>query len=386
MSEKILLLGSGELGLELTNAFKELGKEVVAVDNYANAPAMQVADHSEVANLSDPKALKALVSQYKPDIIIPEKETVNAASLQEFEKQGLFVPPGAKAHEFATNRKAMRHLAAKVLKLRTPNYLYASNLDELILCVSRIGIPCMVKSLNSSSGKGQSLIKEQTDIEPAWLAASRQSGENKLMLVEQYISFESEITLLAITQKSGPTLFCPPIGHLQKRGAYQESWQPALVAAHQLEEVKEMAQKITWALGGPGLWGVEFFLTTEKVYFNEVSPRPHDTGLVTLAGTQNLNQFQLYVKAILGQPIPDINLEKAGASAVILTESSDTAPQYRGLEAVKEIPNAEVKIFGKPKTRPYRRMGVAFTHGDKEEDMTKLRKRAREVAKAVRVE
>lgn len=385
MTEKVLLLGSGELGKKLTFAYQELGRQVIAVGHYANAPAMQVADGFEVADMTDSSILDAIVKKHKPDYIIPETEEVHSECLKIYEQRGIKVAPSAKANQMATNRRAMRHLAAKVLKLRTPNYLYASNLDELIFCVKRLGLPCLVKSLTSSSGKGQSLIKESTDIEVAWNAATRESPGDRLVMVEQHIPFESEITLLTVTQKEGPTLFCPPIGHRQTRGDYQESWQPAKVKPEQLEAAQQMARKITWAMGGAGLWGVEFFLTADKVYFSEVGPRPHDTGLVTLAGTQNLDQFQLHAMATLGLPIPEVTLERAGASAVILTESSDTKPTYTGLDKVKEMPDTDFRIFGKPLTRPYRRMGVALAHGKPDDDMQKIRERARQAADTVKV-
>ncbi len=385
MPAKVLLLGAGELGKEITLACQELGHHVIAADHYEGAPAMQVADSWELCDLQDGEALTLIANKYQPDIIVPELEAVHQDCLKTFEQKGMQVVPSAKACEQTTNRKASRHLAAKVLKLRTPNYLYASTFDELIICVKRIGLPCMVKSLTSSSGKGQSLIKENTDIEIAWEAATAESGTNQQILVEQYIPFESEITLLSVTQKAGPTLFCPIIGHRQLRGDYQESWQPAAIKPEQLEEAREMAQKITWALGGAGVWGVEFFLTKDKVYFNEVSPRPHDTGLVTLAGTQNYNQFQLHARAIFGEPIEEISLKQAGASAVILTEASGTTPEYRGLKEVQDIPYSSVHIFGKPSTRPYRRMGVALAYGDADGDIDKIRQRARDIAKAVKV-
>ena len=385
MPAKVLLLGAGELGKEITLACQELGHHVIATDRYEGAPAMQVADEWVISDLQNGEVLDRLIKKYEPDVIVPELEAIHIECLKIHERKGVQIVPSAKACELTTNRKATRHLAAKVLGLRTPNYLYASNLDELIFCVKRIGLPCVVKSLTSSSGKGQSLIKESTDIELAWEAASEESKQTSMILVEEYIPFESEITLLTVTQKGGPTLFCPPIGHRQLRGDYQESWQPAAIKAAQLEEAKEMAQKITWALGGAGIWGVEFFLTEDKVYFNELSPRPHDTGLVTLAGTQNYNQFQLHARAIFGQPIPEVSLLQAGASAVILTESVGTTPEYKGLEEVKDIPYSSVSIFGKPSTRPYRRMGVALAHGDAAGDIDKIRQRAREIARAVEV-
>jgi len=269
------------------------------------------------------------------------------------------------------------------VKLLSLHSFYALTLGKFNFGVNRIWLPFVVKSLTSSAVKGQALIKESTDMEIAWEAATDESSETNFILVEQYIPFDQEITLLCVSQKTGPTLFCPAIGHKQVRGDYQESWQPAQIKPEQLAEAKEMAQKITWALGGAGLWGVEFFLTEDKVYFNEVSPRPHDTGLVTLAGTQEYNQFQLHTRAIFGQAIPEITLQQAGASAVILTEASGTRPVYRGFEEVKNIPYSHVNIFGKPTTRPYRRMGVALAYGDASGDVDKIRKRARDIARAI---
>lgn len=383
MTKIVLLLGSGELGKELTIAYQKLGLQVIAVDRYRDAPAMQVADAFEVIDMMDSTALDAIIKRYTPHYIVPEVEEVQC--LNAYEQQGMVVVPSAKANEMATNRKAMRHLAAKVLKLRTPNYLYASNLDELIFCTKRIGFPCIVKSLTSSSGKGQSLIKESTDIEVAWNAASRESQEGSGVIVEQYIPFDIEITLLTITQKEGPTLFCPPIGHRQQRGDYQESWQPAAICPEQLKKAQQMAKEITETLGGTGIWGVEFFLKDDDIFFSEVAPHPHDTGLVTLAGTQNIDQFELHARASLGLPITDVELQKAGASAVILTEASDTKPTYSGLSSVEAMEDTTIKIFGKPLTLLYRRMGVALASGAVDHDMDALRERARQAADMIEV-
>ena len=372
MIKKVLLLGSGELGRELTIAYQNLGLEVIAVGRYENAPAMQIANQT-------------VVKQHQPDYIVPEIENIHLECLHAYDRKGIAIIPSLKAVELATNRKAMRHLAAKVLKLRTPNYLYASNLDELIFCVQRIGLPCVVKSLSSSSGKGQSLIRESTDIEQAWQSAARASRESKRVIVEQYIPFDMEITLLTVTQKNGHTLFCPPIGHRQQRGDYQESWQPALIDPTLLERAQQMAQKITSALGGTGLWGVEFFLKDKEIYFSEVAARPHDTGLVTLAGTQSMDQFELHARASLGLALEEVKLEKSGASAVILTEASNTKPEYTGVEQAEAMENTTVKIFGKPQTVPYRRMGVALTSGPADTDTDILRARVYKAASMVEV-
>ena len=385
MHKKILLLGAGELGKEFVIACQRLGQHVIAVDSYDQAPAMQVAHQSEVIDMLNAEELDRIVAKHKPDLIVPEIEAIRTERLYEYEKQGIQVVPSAKAANFTMNRKSIRDLAAKELRVKTPDFLYASSLDELIISVNKIGLPCVIKPLMSSSGKGQSVIKSITDIELAWSAASKGRGDSgSKVIVEEFIAFESEITILTVTQKNGETLFCAPIGHRQERGDYMESWQPAPINKGQLQRAQKIAQKVTAALGGAGIWGVEFFLTKDDVYFSELSPRPHDTGMVTLAGTQNFNQFELHARAVLGLPIPEIKLERNGASAVILTESAGTEPVYSGLEEAASFPDSDFRIFGKPVTRPFRRMGVALAYG-KDESTDELRARATEVAKAIRV-
>lgn len=313
MQKKILLLGSGELGKELGIALQRLGQYVIAVDSYAGAPAMQVAHTSEVINMLDGAALDAIVAKHKPDLIVPEIEAIRTERFYDYEKQGITVVPSAKAANFTMNRKAIRDLAAKELGLRTAKYQYATTLDAFTKAVKEIGIPCVVKPLMSSSGKGQSVVKTETDVEKSWNYAMEGSrGDYKEVIIEEFIKFNSEITLLTVTQKNGNTLFCPPIGHRQERGDYQESWQPCAISDADLKDAQDMAAKVTNALTGAGIWGVEFFVTDKGVYFSELSPRPHDTGMVTLAGTQNLSEFELHARAILGMPIPEITLERAG--------------------------------------------------------------------------
>lgn len=360
---KILLLGSGELGKEFVIAAQRIGQTVIAVDSYENAPAMQVAHGFEVINMLDGNALDAIVAKHQPDFIVPEIEAIRTERFYDYEQQGITVVPSAKAANFTMNRKAIRDLAAKELGLRTANYRYATSAEELRKAVSEVGIPCVVKPLMSSSGKGQSTIKTESDIEKAWNYAEEGSrGDIIEVIVEAFVNFNSEITLLTVTQNNNPTLFCAPIGHRQERGDYQESWQPAIVSDKDLFEAQDMAEKITEALGGAGLFGVEFFLTDEGVYFSELSPRPHDTGMVTLAGTQNFNEFELHLRAVLSLPIFEITLEKAGASAVILASGDSANPTYTGISEIASLPKTDFRIFGKPTSRPYRRMGVVLTN------------------------
>ncbi|MFN6039155.1 MAG: formate-dependent phosphoribosylglycinamide formyltransferase [Bacteroidota bacterium] len=373
MKKKIMLLGSGELGKELVISLQRYGQYVIAVDSYENAPAMQVAHAYEVINMLDGTELDRIVAKHKPDLIVPEIEAIRTERFYEYEQQGIQVVPSAKAANFTMNRKAIRDLAAKDLGLRTAPYRYAVSLGEFKSAVKEIGIPCVVKPLMSSSGKGQSVIKTEADIEKSWdYAMSGSRGDYKEVIVEGFIKFHTEITLLTVTQKNGPTLFCPPIGHRQERGDYQESWQPCAMSEHDLTEAQDMAEKVTRALGGAGIWGVEFFLTDEGVYFSELSPRPHDTGMVTLAGTQTFSEFELHARAILGYPIPEIKLLRPGASAVLLAEKEGPEPEYKGIEEVLTHNGTDIRIFGKPTMRPYRRMGVVLTYGelgDKVEDI-----------------
>ena len=358
-----MLLGSGELGKEFTIAAQRIGQTVIAVDSYENAPAMQVANSFEVINMLDGTALDAIVAKHQPDFIVPEIEAIRTERFYDYEKQGITVVPSAKAANFTMNRKAIRDLAAKELGLKTAQYQYATTAEELQKAVEIVGIPCVVKPLMSSSGKGQSTIKSASDIEKAWEYALEGSrGDVVEVIVEAFVDFNSEITLLTVTQNNNPTLFCAPIGHRQERGDYQESWQPAVISERDLYEAQDMAEKITEALGGAGIFGVEFFIADDGVYFSELSPRPHDTGMVTLAGTQNFNQFELHLRAILGFPIFEIKLEKAGASAVILAEKEAQNVTYSGFEKIAALPKTDFRIFGKKTSRPYRRMGVALTH------------------------
>lgn len=387
MTNKILLLGSGELGKEFTIAAKRLGQYVIAVDSYDNAPAMQVADQREVINMLDGDSLDRIVERHKPDIIVPEIEAIRTERFYDYEQNGIQVVPSAKAANFTMNRKAIRDLASKELGINTAKYEYASSLEELQNAIQRIGLPCVIKPLMSSSGKGQSMIKSESEIETAWKNATEKGrGDYSEVIIEEFIKFESEITLLTVTQKNGETLFCPPIGHRQERGDYQESWQPASISVDQLSIAQSMAERVTKALTGFGIWGVEFFLGKDEVYFSELSPRPHDTGMVTLAGTQNFNEFELHLRAILGLPINEITLERAGASAVILSENEISQnPAYSGIEKALSFKNSDVKIFGKPSARVYRRMGVALTWGEKNESTGELRQKAKSIAGKIKI-
>jgi phosphoribosylglycinamide formyltransferase 2 len=386
MNYKILLLGSGELGKEFVIAAQRIGQTIVAVDSYENAPAMQVADSFEVINMLDGDALDRIVAKHQPDFIVPEIEAIRTERFYDYEQQGITVVPSAKAANFTMNRKAIRDLAAKELGLRTANYRYATTADELTKAVVEVGMPCVAKPLMSSSGKGQSTIKTESDIEKAWRYAVEGSrGDVVEVIVEAFVNFKSEITLLTVTQNGNPTLFCPPIGHRQERGDYQESWQPAYISDEALTEAKKMAAKVTEALGGAGLFGVEFFLTDEGVYFSELSPRPHDTGMVTLAGTQNFNEFELHLRAILSLPIFEITLEKAGASAVILSSENSNNPTFSGLEKISALPQTDFRIFGKPTSRPYRRMGVALTYDTVDSPIENVINAAKKAASLVTV-
>lgn len=383
---KILLLGSGELGKEVVIELQRLGQYVIAVDSYLGAPAMQVAHEREVINMLDGDALDKIVAKHKPDLIVPEIEAIRTERFYDYEKQGMTVVPSARAANFTMNRKAIRDLAARELKLRTANYQYANTLEEFTKAVKAVGIPCVVKPLMSSSGKGQSVVKAENDIEKSWNYAIQGSrGDYKEVIVEEFIKFDSEITLLTVTQRNGKTLFCPPIGHRQERGDYQESWQPCAISDKDLKEAQEMADKVTRALTGAGLWGVEFFLTDKGVYFSELSPRPHDTGMVTLAGTQNMSEFELHAKAILGLPIPEITLERKGASAVVLASAEGKNPTYAGADVVLANAKTNVRVFNKPTTRPYRRMAVVLTYDNLQSNVEEVKNRAIELSKKITV-
>ena len=385
MRNKILLLGSGELGKEFVIAMQRLGQYIIAVDNYKNAPAMQVAHEFEVIDMLNGFELDKIVDKHKPDFIVPEIESIRTERFYDYEKQGYNVIPSAKAANFTMNRKSIRDLAFKDLGLKTAKYKYAKSYDELVKGVEYTGIPCVVKPLMSSSGKGQSVIKDKLDIKEAWTMALKGSrGDLMEVIVEEFISFDYEITLLTLTQNNNNTLFCPPIGHRQERGDYQESWQPMKMEDSHLKTAQEMADKITKALGGSGIWGVEFFIKNDTVYFSELSPRPHDTGMVTLAGTQNFSEFELHARAILGIPITSIPLIQNGASAVVLAKDNNTNyPIISGLNEAAKFKNTDFKIFGKPNTRKYRRMAVALSFG--KEDTPILVQKAKEVATKIKV-
>lgn len=384
--KKIMLLGSGELGKEFVIAAKRLGQYVIAVDSYNDAPAQQVADEREVINMLDGSALDAIVAKHKPDIIVPEIEAIRTERFYDYEKDGIQVVPSSRAANFTMNRKAIRDLAAKELGLKTANYRYATTLEELETAVKEVGIPCVVKPLMSSSGKGQSTIKNQDEIEKAWnYSQSGKRGDIAEVIVEAFVKFHTEITLLTVTQKNGETLFCPPIGHRQERGDYQESWQPCVMSDAHLQEAQQIAAQVTRSLTGAGIWGVEFFLADDGVYFSELSPRPHDTGMVTLAGTQNLSEFELHARAVLGLPIPEIVLLKAGASAVVLAEKEGKHPKYIGVEEAIKDPQTDIRIFGKPTTRPYRRMAVVLTYDEVGSDVNAVKQKAIDLAKKVKV-
>jgi phosphoribosylglycinamide formyltransferase 2 len=384
--KKVMLLGSGELGKEVVIALQRLGQQVIAVDSYAGAPAMQVAHYSEVINMLDGEALDALVAKHQPDLIVPEIEAIRTERFYDYEKQGITVVPSARAANFTMNRKAIRDLASRELGLRTAKYCYADTLEAFRIGVLDIGIPCVVKPLMSSSGKGQSVLRSESDIEKAWQYAMDGSrGDYKEVIIEEFIKFESEITLLTVTQKNGPTLFCPPIGHRQERGDYQESWQPCAISEKDLSEAQVMAEKVTAALTGQGIWGIEFFLTEKGVYFSELSPRPHDTGMVTLANTQNYNEFELHARAILHLPIPSIDLLRSGASAVLLASEESAQPDYEGIASALAEGGTDVKIFNKPSARPYRRMGVLVCNDEKTVSAEVVRDKAMRLAKSIRI-
>jgi len=386
MQKKVMLLGSGELGKEVVIALQRLGQYVIAVDSYADAPAMQVAHTFEVINMLDGEALDKIVAKHKPDLIVPEIEAIRTERFYDYEKQGITVVPSAKAANFTMNRKAIRDLASKQLGLRTANYAYATTLEDFKKAILVIGIPCVVKPLMSSSGKGQSVVKSEADLEKSWNYAIEGSrGDYKEVIVEEFIKFDSEITLLTVTQKNGPTLFCAPIGHRQERGDYQESWQPCSVSDKDLKEAQEMAEKVTRELTGSGIWGIEFFLTAKGIYFSELSPRPHDTGMVTLANTQNYNEFELHARAILGLPIPNIELIKQGASAVVLASKEGGRPDFKGIEEVLANKNTDVKIFNKPTTRPYRRMAVVLCNDTLNADVVKTKEKAMALSKKIEI-
>ncbi|MDF5728268.1 MAG: formate-dependent phosphoribosylglycinamide formyltransferase [Rhizonema sp. PD38] len=382
LPQKLMLLGSGELGKEFVIAAQRLGNYVIAVDRYANAPAMQVADCCDVISMLSADDLETIVTKHQPDFIIPEIEAIRTEKLLEFEQKGFTVIPTAAATNYTMNRDRIRNLAHDKLGIRTAKYAYAIALEELIAVSLEIGFPNVVKPVMSSSGKGQSVVKDKSEVEKAWLYAIANSrGDSQKVIVEEFIDFEIEITLLTIKQWNAPTIFCSPIGHRQERGDYQESWQPAEIPEKMIESAQTIAKKITDALGGAGIFGVEFFITKDEVIFSEVSPRPHDTGMVTLI-SQNLNEFELHLRAILGLPIPHIQQLGTAASAVILaTEHSDSVTFTGVAEALSEK-DVDIRLFGKPNAHPYRRMGVALAKGN---NIQQAREKATKAASQIKL-
>ncbi len=387
----ILLLGSGELGREFTISAKRLGAEVIACDSYAGAPAMQVADAAEVFSMLDGDALKAVILRHQPDYIVPEVEAIRTEVLVEMEDAGFTVVPSARATALTMNRDAIRDVAARELGVRTSRYAYAQSSAEAQAAGADIGYPCVVKPVMSSSGKGQSVVASAADMPAAWdYATAAMRGDRARVIVEEFIAFDYEITLLTIRYRGADgtpkVRFCPAIGHVQERGDYRESWQPTPMAAAAIAAAQDMAARVVDNLGGYGLFGVEFFVRGNDVIFSELSPRPHDTGMVTLI-SQHLSEFDLHARAILGLPIPEITLSApAAASAVVLADRDADDFEINGLaEALMlgdEKNRVDVRIFGKPATRPYRRMAVALATGP---DVDAARAVARAAAAATRI-
>ena len=376
----ILLLGAGELGREFTISAKRLGARVIACDAYDDAPAMQLADGREVFSMLDGATLREVVERHRPDFIVPEVEAIRTEVLAELEAEGFAVVPSARATQLTMNRDAIRDLAANDLGLVTSRYLYAKNFEEVQAAAQHTGLPCVIKPVMSSSGKGQSTVRDAAELEAAWAyACANMRGDRQRVIVEQFVDFDYEITLLTVRHKDGIS-FCPPIGHRQERGDYQESWQPTPMTDAAIAKAQDMARTVVDDLGGYGLFGVEFFVKGEDVIFSELSPRPHDTGMVTLV-SQNLTEFDLHARAVMGLPVPPVLRARPAASAVILAERDSAALAYDGLaEAMGE--GADIRIFAKPTSRPYRRMGVALaTAGDTDE----ARRIAREAAHKVRI-
>jgi phosphoribosylglycinamide formyltransferase 2 len=381
----LMLLGSGELGRELTIAAKRFGCRIVACDRYANAPAMQMADTFEVFPMLDGAALRAAVEKHRPDFIVPEIEAIDTAALAELEHEGWHVVPSAKAVQLTMNRDGIRDFAAQELGLVTSKYRFAESRDEAIAAAEAVGLPCVIKPVMSSSGKGQSTASTPGEVGSAWdYAVANMRGDRPRIIVEEYIGFDSEITLLTVSTKGG-VLFCPPIGHRQEYGDYRESWQPAAVPGAALSSAQDQAKRVVEALGGHGIFGVEFFIRGEEAIFSELSPRPHDTGMVTLI-SQYPNEFELHVRAVLGLPIPAIDLAGPSASAVILADRESDSFAYEGIADALALgaPGSPVdlRIFAKPKTLKRRRMGVALARAETVEEAVD---RAKAAADRVRI-
>jgi len=362
-AKKVLLCGAGELGKEVTIELQRLGVEVIAVDRYANAPAMQVAHRSHVINMLDGAALRRVIELEQPDLIVPEIEAIATATLAELENEGFTVIPTAKAAQLTMNREGIRRLAAEELGLKTSAYQFAQTKEEYLKAVKAIALPCVIKPIMSSSGKGQSLVKDESEIDAAWeyAQAGGRAGKGKV-IIEGFVDFDFEITLLTIRHRDG-TSFCEPIGHRQEDGDYQESWQPQPMTARALRAAQDIAGKVTAALGGKGLFGVELFIKGDECIFSEVSPRPHDTGLVTLV-SQDLSEFALHARAILDLPIPAIRQRGPSASSVILVEGESKNVRFGKLENALAIDDTQLRLFGKPEVSGSRRMGVALAVAD----------------------
>lgn len=381
-SKTIMMLGSGELGKEVVLEAQRLGVKTIAVDRYENAPAMQVAHVSHVINMLDGAALRALIEQEKPDYIIPEIEAIATETLMELEQDGFTVVPTAKAANLTMDREGIRRLASETLGLPTAKYEFANTLEELKEAVGKIGTPCVIKPIMSSSGKGQSVCRSERDIEACWTAAMEGGRAKKTrVIVEEFIAFESEITLLTVRSVSG-TAFCAPIGHIQQDGDYIESWQPHVMTEAHIAEAEEVAKKITDALGGYGLFGVELFITADGIYFSEVSPRPHDTGMVTMV-TQDVSEFAIHIRAVLGYPIPAIRLLSPGASRTIKAWEEKTDYAVNGVGEALALPDTQVRVFGKPETKVGRRMAVVLTTAD---DIEAARQKAEQAASVLTVD
>ena len=378
----VLLLGSGELGKEVAIAAQRLGCRVIACDRYPDAPAMQVADVAEVLPMTEASDLLAVVRKHRPDVVIPEIEALAVSALAELEQDGITVIPTARATAVTMNRDRIRDLAAGELALRTARFAYAASADELHAVAPALGWPVVVKPVMSSSGKGQSVVQNPDELDQAWTTAMAGArGTSPRVIIEEFLRFDLEITLLTIRQRNGDTLFCAPIGHEQEHGDYQCSWQPAQLTPAQLQQAQAMARTVTQNLGGAGLFGVEFFLCGDDVIFSELSPRPHDTGLVTLI-SQNLSEFELHLRAVLDLPIPTITNADAAASRVILANEQLSSVTYDGIEAALREPDTQVLLFGKPNARPGRRMGVALARG---EHLAEARAKADRAAACVKV-
>jgi phosphoribosylglycinamide formyltransferase 2 len=378
---KVLMLGSGELGKEVVIELQRLGVEVIACDRYENAPAMQVAHRSHVLSMLDGEALRRVVELEKPDFIVPEIEAIATDTLVALEKEGFTVVPTARAAQLTMNREGIRRLAAEELGLPTSPYRFAGTVEEYEAAIREIGLPCVVKPIMSSSGKGQSLLRSEADVGPAWQYAQEggRAGKGKV-IVEGFVEFDYEITMLTVRHVGG-TSFCPPVGHIQVKGDYRESWQPHPMSAAALAEAERVAGAITEALGGRGLFGVELFVKGDAVIFSEVSPRPHDTGLVTLI-SQDLSEFALHVRAILGLPVPGIHCHGASASCAVLVEGESNTVSFGGLEKALAMPDTQLRLFGKPEVSGQRRMAVTLA---RDVDVDAARAKAREAAGALEI-